>query len=50
MTVGWPARLAFVADAAGRWGSRAVRSAAMCGHGQGGLSRYMATNFKLALT
>jgi len=50
MTVGRPARQTLIADAANRRGGRAVRSAAKRGHGHGGLSRYSATNFKLALT
>ena len=50
MTAGWPARPALIAAAANRRGGRAVRSAAKRGHGHAGLSRYIATNFKLALT
>ena len=50
MTAGWPAQPALIADAAIRRGGSAVRSAVQRGHGHGGRSRYIATNFKLALT
>ena len=50
MAAGWSAPPTHVADAAERRGGRAVRLAAKRGHGHGGLSRYSATNFKLALT